>query len=100
RRDVRHLQAVAVNIELPAVIDAAHAARLVAAEEQRGAAVRATLVHHADAARGLIAERDQLFTEQQQLERLAAGLELARFGRRDPVLAHQLTHHGAGSDTG
>ena len=52
RRDVRHLEAVAFHVELPAVIDAADAARLVAAEEQRRAAMRAAMVHHADAAAG------------------------------------------------
>ena len=62
RRQARHVQAVAGDIELPAVIDAANAALLVAPEEQRGAAVRAAVVHHADPAVA-VAEGDQLLAE-------------------------------------
>ena len=49
RRHVGHVDAVAVDVEFPAVIDAAEAVFLVAPEEQRGAAVRAAMVHDADA---------------------------------------------------
>jgi len=48
---VRHVGAASVGIELPAVVDAADAAFLVAAEEQRGAAMRAAVIHDPDLAR-------------------------------------------------
>ena len=44
----RHVDAVAVDIEFPAVIDAANAALLVAPEVERGAAVRAVSFDDAD----------------------------------------------------
>ncbi len=59
RGDVRHFEAVAIHVELPAVIDAADAVLLVTAEEQRGAAVRASVIHHANPAGG-VAKRDEL----------------------------------------
>ena len=43
-----HLEDVAVHVELPAVVEAAQAALLVAAEDERGAAVRAVLAEHAE----------------------------------------------------
>ncbi len=72
RRQVRHIDAVAISIELPAVIDAADAAGFVPAVEQRRAAMRAAVIHHADPARG-VTERDQLLAEQHQPHRIAAG---------------------------
>src|SRR5690349_19115218 len=44
----RHVEDVAVHIELPAVIEAAEAAFLVAPESERGLAMRATLAEHAE----------------------------------------------------
>ena len=44
----RHVDAAAVGVELPAVIDAADAAFLVAAKPEIGAAMRTILVDHAD----------------------------------------------------
>src|SRR5260370_9711298 len=55
---VRHLQAVARRVELPAVIDAAQAALLIAAKEQGGTAMRAAVIKDADPAR-TVAKRDQ-----------------------------------------
>ena len=99
RRHVRHVDAVAVHVVFPAVIDAADAVLLVAAEKQRGAAMRAAVVHDADPARA-VAERDQLFAEQHEPHRRAVALELRRHHRRDPILPHQLAHHRAGADAG
>src|SRR6266705_1828216 len=48
-RLVHHVHAPAVDVELPAVEDAAQSALLVAAEEQRGAAMRAMLLDQPDA---------------------------------------------------
>jgi len=66
---VGHVDAVAVGVEFPAVIDAAQAALFVAPEKQRGATVRAVLVHQADFAIA-IAEGDQLFAEQKYAQRV------------------------------
>src|SRR5215211_5490168 len=49
-RLARQVDAVALDIEFPAVIDAAQPALLIAPEEQRGGAVRALLAKKADAA--------------------------------------------------
>ena len=97
RRHVRHVEAVAFDVELPAVIDAAQAAFLVAAEEQRGAAMRAAMLHDADAAVG-VAEGDQLLAEQQEPHRLAVGLQLRRQAGGNPVFAHQVAHRRARAD--
>ena len=88
-----------VGVEFPAVIDAAHAAVLVAAIEQRRAAMRAAMVHDADAP-GAVAERDQLLAQQHQPQRIAAGDELRRFRGGQPILPHQLAHRRAGADAG
>ena len=96
RRHVGHFDAAAVDVELPAVVDAAQAAILVAAEEQAGAAVRAAVVHDAHAA-GAVAKGDQPLAQQHQAQRVAIGGELARQHGRQPVLAHQAAHQGAGA---
>ena len=49
-RHARQIDAAALDIEFPAVIDAAQAAFLIASEEQGGGAVRAALVEQSDAA--------------------------------------------------
>src|SRR5712691_7510157 len=46
----RHVDAAAIEVVFPAVVDAAQSALLVAAKEERGAAVRAILLHQPDAA--------------------------------------------------
>ena len=88
----RHLDDVAVNVELPAVIEAAQAAILVAREHQRGAPVRAVFVEHADATFA-VAENNEVLTEQTNLDRRAVGLRdfLGQAGG-DPVPAHDLAH--------
>ena len=65
RRLRRHLQDVAVDVDLPAVIEAAQPAFLVAAEHKRGAAVRAVLVEHAEPAVA-VAKRHQVLAEQRE----------------------------------
>ena len=97
RRQARHVHAVAGDVELPAVIDAADPALLVASEEQRGTAVRAAVVHHADPALA-VAKRDQLLAEQHQANGRPVARELRGERRRDPVAPHQLAHHGARAD--
>jgi hypothetical protein len=98
-RHVGHVQALALDVELPPVIDAADAIVLVAPEEERSHPMRATMVHDAGAAAG-IAEGDQPLAEQHQAARIAVGDELFGSQRRDPVLAHQFAHHRARPDAG
>jgi hypothetical protein len=87
------------DIELPAVIDAAQPALLVASEEQRCAAMRATVVEDADPSRA-VAERDEALAEQHQAQRIAVNQKLGRQAGRQPILPHQRAHRGAGSDPG
>ena len=89
-----------VDVELPAVIDAAQAAFLVAPEIQRDAAMRAEFLDQADAALG-VAERDEVLAEQADAHRRAVGLgDLARKQRGDPVAAHRVAHRRARADAG
>ena len=50
RRDGGHIDAFAVHVELPAMIDAADAILFVATDEERRATVRAAMVHDTHAA--------------------------------------------------
>ena len=69
---VRHVDALAVDVELPAVVDAAQAVLVVAAEEHRRAAVRAVRIDQADAAVG-VTEGDEVLVEDLDLDRDAVG---------------------------
>ena len=96
---VRLVEAVAFDVELPAVIGAAEAAFLVAAEEHRGAAVRAAVIEDADAALA-VAEGDQLLAQELDAHRRGVGLQLPRQAGRHPVFAHQLARRRARPDPG
>ena len=76
-RLVQHVDAVAVDVELPAVIDAAQPAFLVAPEEQRGAAMRAVFVDQTDAALA-VAERHEVLAEQPDAHRRTIRLRRSR----------------------
>ena len=94
RRLRRHLDHVAFDVELPAVIEAAQPAFLVAADHQRGAPVRAILVEHAEAAVG-VAKHDQVLAQQPDRDRRSVGLgHLLRHAGWNPVPAHELAHGG------
>ena len=93
------IEAIAVDVELPAVIGAADAVILVAAEKQRRQAVRAEMIHDADAA-GRVAERDQLLAEQHQTHLRAVGLELGGKTGWNPELPHELAHWRLAADAG
>ena len=96
----RDIDAFALDVELPAVIGAAQAAFLVAAEPQRHPAVGAEFLQQAVAAVA-VAEGDHLFAEQLDPHRRA--VVLRQFGgqhRRQPVLPEQLSHGGAGVGLG
>src|ERR1700675_1185283 len=97
RRHARHVDAVARDVEFPAVIDAADSALLVASQKQRGAAVRAAMVHHADPACA-VTKRDQLLAEQHQPDRRTVALKFGGLRGRNPVLPHQLAHYRSGAD--
>ena len=99
RRHIGHVDAGAVQIILPAVIDAPEAGLFIAAEEQRGAPVRTPVIHDPHPAVGR-AKSDQPLVEQHEADGIAAGHEFARFGRRYPVLAEQLAHGRAGAHPG
>src|SRR6185437_11721726 len=98
RRQVGLIDAVTVDVVFPAVIDTANAAFLIAAEEERGAAMRAAMIHDADAA-SRVAEGDQLFTEEHEAHRVAIGDELTGFERRQPIMAHEIAHRRARTDS-
>src|SRR5207248_9162329 len=55
--NVRRIDAIAVGVVFPAVINAANTVLLVAPQKERGTAMRAFMVHDPDPAR-TIAERD------------------------------------------
>ena len=96
----RHVDAGAVAVELPAVIDAAQPALFVAAEEHRRAAMRTVRGDEADDA-VRIAKRDQVFAEQAHARgRTVAFGHFFREQRREPVAAEQVAHRRAGSDSG
>src|ERR1700731_3407397 len=64
----RHVDAAAVGVEFPAVIDAADAALLDAAEPEIGAAVRTVLIDDANHA-ARVAKREQLLAHHDDLLR-------------------------------
>ena len=100
RRLRRHVDAGAVAIELPAVIDAAQSAFFVAAEEHRRAPVRAEGIDQADLALR-VAKRDQVLAEQLDAHGRAVGLRhFLDQQRRDPVAPEQVAHRRAGPDAG
>ncbi len=100
RRLVQLIEAIAFDVEFPAVIDAAQAAFLVAPEIQRDAAVRTEFVEQPDAAVA-VAEGDEVLAEQADADRRAVGLgDLPRQTGGDPIPPHRIAHRGAGADAG
>ena len=96
----RHVDASAVGVELPAVIDAADAAFLIAAEPEIGAAVRAILVDDTDHA-ARVAERQQLLAHHDDLFRRPVGFrQFLGQQHRQPEPAQQLAHRRAGAAFG
>ena len=100
RRLVELIDAIAFDVEFPAVIDAAQPAFLVAPEEQRDAAMRAEFVDQTDAALA-VAERDEVLAEQPDAHRRAVGLgDLRRQAGGDPIPPHRIAHRRPGPDAG
>src|SRR5471032_185284 len=73
RRLRRHVEALAIAPELPAVIDAAHPTLLVAREEHRRATMRTKRVHQTDLA-VCLPERDEVFAQDAHSDGWAVGL--------------------------
>ena len=95
----RHVDAVAVDVEFPAVIDTANAALLVASEVERCAAVRAVRLDHSDFVIR-VAKGDQILTEQAQAHGRAIRLgQLVGQHRRQPESSKQLAHRRSRPDT-
>src|SRR5258708_20468410 len=89
---VELIDAVALHVIFPAVIDAAQAAFLVAPEKQRDAAMRAELVEEADATVA-VTEGDEVLTQQAHPHRRAIGLgDLARQAGGDPLTPPPIPH--------
>jgi hypothetical protein len=97
---VQLVDAIAFDVEFPAVIDAAQPAFLVAPEKQRDPAVRAELLDQADAA-GAVAKCDEVLAQQPYPHRRAVGFgDLAREAGGDPIPPHRIAHRGALPDAG
>src|SRR5262249_23911591 len=96
-RHVRHLQASPAGVELPAVIDAAQPALLVASEEERRPAVRAVRGQQPHAALG-VANGQQVFAQQANAHGWPVRLRQLRAEQgRLPVMAHEMAHRSAGA---
>jgi hypothetical protein len=96
----RHVDAGALDVELPAVVDARQPALFVAADHHRGQTVRAARVEQTDAP-VRVAERDQILAEQPDRDRGAVGLGdlFAQDGRKPVTPAHR-AHRCAAFDLG
>jgi hypothetical protein len=92
---LRHVDALAVDVELQAVVAAAHAVVFVAAVVERHAAVRAELADEAGAAFA-VAEGEQLLAHDLHPHLRAVGLgDLARLQDGHPVAPQQVAGGGA-----
>jgi hypothetical protein len=94
-RLVHLVDAGAGDVKLPAVIDAAQPAFLVAAEKERGAAMRAIFVEEPDPPLA-VAKGDEVLAQEPHPHRRSIGLgDLAREECRDPVAPHRVAHRAA-----
>jgi hypothetical protein len=97
RRHVGHLDAFAVGVVLPAVVNAAQAALLVAAEEKVGAAMCTRGLDQPDATLR-VAERDQALAHHLHADRRTVRFrQLARQRHRQPEAPEVLAHRAAGT---
>ena len=92
RRLRGHLHHVAVHVHLPAMVEAAQSAFLVAAKSQRHASMRTIFVQNPEPTLA-VAEHDQILAQQSHFQWRAVRLGhfLDQAGRH-PVAAHDLTH--------
>ena len=96
RRLRRHLQAAAVHIIEPAVVEAAQPAVLDAPVTQVRAAVRAQEAKEAGPP-GIVAKQHQVLAEEPRRHRRAVGRQLVAEPNRMPVAAHHGAARRAGS---
>src|SRR5262245_18200084 len=92
QRFVGHIDAIALDVELPAMIHTAKPAFLVATQEQRRQPVRAELIEQADSSFG-IAEGDEIFA--QELYPFGRAIRLRKFLREQggkPIPEHDFAH--------
>ena len=95
----RHVDALAGDVVLPAVVGAAQTVLLVASEEEVCPAVRAVALDEPHAARG-VAESEQRFSEEGYAHRLAVGLgKVGRLEERHPETADELAGGGSRPDS-
>src|SRR4029077_2260276 len=96
-RLVHLFDAGSVDVELPAVINAAQAGFLVASEPERSAAMRAEFIDQPDPALA-VAKSHELLAEQLHAHRRAVRLRhFARHQGRYPIPPHYVAHRGARS---
>jgi hypothetical protein len=95
-----HVDALASDVVLPAVVHTAQTVLLVARPVEGGAPVGADLCEETDFTRG-VAEEDEILVEQLDAVRFVVRLlEVSREVDRHPVLPHEVAHGGAGADVG
>ena len=95
----RRLQALAADVEQPAVEGAAQAAVLQPAEREIGAAMRAGAADQAVAPLAVLEDHEVLAEQPHRLDRPVAG-ELVDQRRRLPIAPHQRAGGRAGADAG
>jgi hypothetical protein len=93
----RHIDDGARHVVLPAVIDTAQPAILVAAVHHRRAAMCAGVRQQADAT-FRVAKCDEVFAKKLDALRLPIGLEILRGKEWYPIEAHQLAHRRLRAD--
>src|SRR5690242_9136290 len=91
-RLVRHINALAIHIEFPAVINAAQPVLFVAAEKQRCAPMRTVARQKSHFAVG-IAKHNQMFRKNSETNRRTIRFrQLTRNGNRQPKTAQQISN--------
>ncbi len=89
---IGHIDAVAMHIELPAVVHAAQSTLFIAAKEQGRAAMGAIGIHQARAPLG-VPEQDEVFAEDLHPDRVTVGSgQLLGEGDREPEASKELAH--------
>ena len=95
---IGQIDAIAINVELPTVIDTAEAALLIAAPEQVRAPVRAVGIQNADAAM-TVPERNQIFAKDAQSDRRSVRFRhLGGQHHRQPKTPKQVPHCSSWAD--
>src|SRR5262249_10919266 len=97
-RLVGHVHAGALAVELPAMVHAAQPLLLVAAEEERGSAMRAGVLDESELPGGC-PETDQVLAEEPDAHGgTVRSRKLVGGESGDPVLTHEIAHGRSASD--